>query len=172
MEWFHPFYHCDDRPINILLSRFDCTIIPTCLSALVHTSTHWAHLLALSDYLPPSTIHRLQRFPRAWNRHHQISITTKQLLQANTCQRPSWHTTQPFQYQRGWPANWWTTKRSWDCHWIPSIATTTQKIDPKRKSIMQYIVSFEEGDKHHSPLWRHWSPALLAYCWQRLKVLA
>lgn len=43
--------HCDDRSTNIFLSTFDRSITRTCLSALVHTSTHWAHLPAPRDKL-------------------------------------------------------------------------------------------------------------------------
>lgn len=88
---------------------------PSHTRAWVHSFTqpHIEHvyLHPVTNLLPPSTIHRLQRFPGSWTRHHRIAITTNQSLQANTCKRPSWHKTQPFQYQRmaskvwGFPPN-------------------------------------------------------------------
>lgn len=158
LRWFHPacplwwqFYH-----------HLSCQVWPlyhTCRLECSCSHKHWAHLPAASD--------------TNWTNCHSILSTSYRhspgpgpdiillpLPQTN-CSRQRAASSLPGTQHS--PFNTWEyakqtgrlQARSYNSHWIPSMATRSQKMDPKWKPTMQNVMSSEEGDKLHSPLKGH-----------------
>lgn len=153
LRWFNPVY----PPWWQYYKHLPCQVWPlyhTCRLECTCSHKHWAHLPAPSDtnltncHSILSTGHRHSPWPGP-------DIIIFPLPQTNHSRQTSASRLPGTQHSpfKAWEDAKQTARlqaRSYDSHWIHSMATRSQKMDPKWKATMQYVMSSEEGDKLHS----------------------